>query len=145
MIIPRIFPGLAGTLGGSWVVISRVISRVTILITHIWGLIIPNSAYTLHGEYQYHFSEVLVYVGTKRAWFATKLPKSPVRQSSRGWVPWQQAVTETHLSNVVAEKVAFNYSLCMYVYIYIYICICMYICIYVYMYICIYVYMCICI
>ena len=27
-------------LGGSWVVISRVISRVTILITHIRGLII---------------------------------------------------------------------------------------------------------
>ena len=26
-------------LGGSWVVISRVISRVTILITHIRGLI----------------------------------------------------------------------------------------------------------
>ena len=26
-------------LGGSWVVISRVISRVTILITHIKGLI----------------------------------------------------------------------------------------------------------
>ena len=26
-------------LGGSWVVISGVISRVTILITHIWGLI----------------------------------------------------------------------------------------------------------
>ena len=28
-------------LGGSWVVISRVISRVTILITHIGGLITP--------------------------------------------------------------------------------------------------------
>ena len=28
-------------LGGSWVVISRVISRVTILITHIRGLITP--------------------------------------------------------------------------------------------------------
>ena len=28
-------------LGGSWVVISRVISRVTILITHIKGLITP--------------------------------------------------------------------------------------------------------
>ena len=28
-------------LGGSWVVISRVISRVTILITHIRGLIAP--------------------------------------------------------------------------------------------------------
>ena len=27
-----------GLLGGSWVVISRVISRVTILITHIKGL-----------------------------------------------------------------------------------------------------------
>ena len=26
-------------LGGSWVVRSRIISRVTILITHIWGLI----------------------------------------------------------------------------------------------------------
>ena len=68
------------------------------------------------------FPEVLLYVGTKRAWFATKLPKSPVRQSSRGWVPWHQAVTETHLSNVVAEKVAFHYSVCMYVYIYIYVC-----------------------
>ena len=29
-------------LGGSWVVISRVISRVTILITHIRGLITPH-------------------------------------------------------------------------------------------------------
>ena len=28
-------------LGGSWVVVSRVISRVTILITHISGLIAP--------------------------------------------------------------------------------------------------------
>ena len=28
-------------LGGSWVVISRVISRVTILLTHIRGLITP--------------------------------------------------------------------------------------------------------
>ena len=28
-------------LGGSWVVISRVVSRVTILITHIKGLISP--------------------------------------------------------------------------------------------------------
>ena len=28
-------------LGGSWVVISRVISRVTILMTHIKGLISP--------------------------------------------------------------------------------------------------------
>ena len=28
-------------LGGAWVVISRVISRVTILITHIRGLITP--------------------------------------------------------------------------------------------------------
>ena len=28
-------------LGGSWVVISRVISRVTILIIHIRGLITP--------------------------------------------------------------------------------------------------------
>ena len=28
-------------LGGSWVVISRVITRVTILITHIRGLIAP--------------------------------------------------------------------------------------------------------
>ena len=28
-------------LGGSWVVISRVISRVTIVITHIRGLITP--------------------------------------------------------------------------------------------------------
>ena len=28
-------------LGGSWVVVSRVISRVTILITHIRGLITP--------------------------------------------------------------------------------------------------------
>ena len=26
-------------LGGSWVVISRVISRITILVTHVWGLI----------------------------------------------------------------------------------------------------------
>ena len=31
--------GLDFLLGGSWVVISRVISRVTILITHIRGLI----------------------------------------------------------------------------------------------------------
>ena len=30
---------LHGLLGGSWVVISRVISRVTILITHFRGLI----------------------------------------------------------------------------------------------------------
>ena len=29
-------------LGGSWVVISRVISRATILITHIRGLITPT-------------------------------------------------------------------------------------------------------
>ena len=28
-------------LGGSWVVISRVLSRVTILITHIRGLLTP--------------------------------------------------------------------------------------------------------
>ena len=28
-------------LGGSWVVISRVISRLTIIITHIKGLITP--------------------------------------------------------------------------------------------------------
>ena len=32
---------LRGLLGGSWVVISRVRSRVTILITHIKGLITP--------------------------------------------------------------------------------------------------------
>ena len=31
----------SSTLGGSWVAISRVISRVTILITHIRGLITP--------------------------------------------------------------------------------------------------------
>ena len=30
--------GPLGVLGGSWVVISRVISRVTILITHSRGL-----------------------------------------------------------------------------------------------------------
>ena len=30
-----------GLLGGSWVVISRVISRVTIIITHTRGLITP--------------------------------------------------------------------------------------------------------
>ena len=30
-----------GLLGGSWVVISRVISRITIGITHIKGLITP--------------------------------------------------------------------------------------------------------
>ena len=29
-------------LGGSWVVINRVISRVTIVITHIRGLITPS-------------------------------------------------------------------------------------------------------
>ena len=29
-------------LGGSWVVISRVICRITILITHIRGLITPR-------------------------------------------------------------------------------------------------------
>ena len=29
-------------LGGSWVVISRVISSITILITHIKGLITPR-------------------------------------------------------------------------------------------------------
>ena len=28
-------------LGGSWVVISGVVSRVTIVITQIWGLITP--------------------------------------------------------------------------------------------------------
>ena len=32
---------LSAVLGGSWAVISRVISRVTILITHIRGLITP--------------------------------------------------------------------------------------------------------
>ena len=32
-------------LGGSWVVISRVISRVTIPITHIRGLITPTCNY----------------------------------------------------------------------------------------------------
>ena len=32
---------LSVPLGGSWVVISRVISRVTILVTHIRGLITP--------------------------------------------------------------------------------------------------------
>ena len=31
-------------LGGSWVAISRVISRVTILITHIRALITPHIA-----------------------------------------------------------------------------------------------------
>ena len=37
------FKGLEASslLGGSWVVISRVISRVTILITHTRGLITP--------------------------------------------------------------------------------------------------------
>ena len=30
-----------GLLGGSWLVLSRVRSRVTILITHIRGLITP--------------------------------------------------------------------------------------------------------
>ena len=30
-------------LGGSWVVISRVLSRVAILITHIRGLITPST------------------------------------------------------------------------------------------------------
>ena len=30
-----------GLLGGSWAVVTRVISRVTILITHIRGLITP--------------------------------------------------------------------------------------------------------
>ena len=34
-----------GILGGSWVVISRVRSRVTILITHIKGLITPTDDY----------------------------------------------------------------------------------------------------
>ena len=33
------FLGSADLLGGSWVVISRVISRVTVLITHIRGVI----------------------------------------------------------------------------------------------------------
>ena len=32
---------IMGLLGGSWVVLSRVISRVTIVITHIRGLITP--------------------------------------------------------------------------------------------------------
>ena len=32
---------MKGLLGGSWVVISRVISTVAILITHIKGLISP--------------------------------------------------------------------------------------------------------
>ena len=32
---------LGSLLGGSWVAISRVVSRVTILITHIRGLITP--------------------------------------------------------------------------------------------------------
>ena len=35
------FRGLGGILGGSWLVISRVISRVTIVITYIRGLITP--------------------------------------------------------------------------------------------------------
>ena len=30
-----------GLLGGSWVVISRVISRITMVITYIGGLIAP--------------------------------------------------------------------------------------------------------
>ena len=34
-------PQLRGSLGGSWVVISGVISRVTALISHIRGLITP--------------------------------------------------------------------------------------------------------
>ena len=33
--------GFRASLGGSWVVISGIISRVTTLITHIRGLIIP--------------------------------------------------------------------------------------------------------
>ena len=33
--------GFKGSLGGSWVVISRVVSRVTIVISHISGLITP--------------------------------------------------------------------------------------------------------
>ena len=37
----------AGLLGGSWVVISRGLSKVTILITHIRGLITP--LITTHG------------------------------------------------------------------------------------------------
>ena len=32
-------------LGGAWVVLSRVISRVTILITHIRGLILISPTY----------------------------------------------------------------------------------------------------
>ena len=32
---------ILGLLGGSWVVISRVISGVTILITHVRGLVAP--------------------------------------------------------------------------------------------------------
>ena len=34
-------PNSGAVLGGSWVVISGVISRVTIVITHIGGLITP--------------------------------------------------------------------------------------------------------
>ena len=33
--------GSSKLLGGSWVVISRVISRITLVITDIWGLITP--------------------------------------------------------------------------------------------------------
>ena len=37
-------PGHPSTvlLGGSWLVVSRVISRITIVITHIKGLITPH-------------------------------------------------------------------------------------------------------
>ena len=37
-------------LGGSWVVISGVFSRVTILITHIRGLITPLITTPIQGE-----------------------------------------------------------------------------------------------
>ena len=42
MLLPTSLPSPgSGVLGGSGVVISRVISRVTIVITHIRGLLIP--------------------------------------------------------------------------------------------------------
>ena len=51
-------------LGGSWVVITRVITRVTILITHIRGLITPlitthepSSSYTVTSPTPRRFSQ----------------------------------------------------------------------------------------
>ena len=53
-------------LGGSWVVISRVISRITIRITHIGGLITPlitthepPSGYTAYASDVCQLREVL--------------------------------------------------------------------------------------